>query len=194
MAAASRSIRRELLARLMAPLLLLVILAGASAYALAYYFSESVLDRWLYDSAISLATRVKWEDGRASVDLPEGAREILEWDVVDRVFYEVISGSGERLIGNAFLPAPALPASVAGGPVYYAGRVSGAAVRVLAVALKVPEGDPVVVKVAETTLKRNTLASQVLWISVALSVVLAAISAAVIWYGIGAGMASMEKA
>jgi two-component system sensor histidine kinase TctE len=194
MAARAPSIRRALLARLMAPLLLLVVVGGASAYALAHYVSESVLDHWLYDSAISLATRVKWEDGRATVDLPEGAREILEWDVVDRVFYEVISGAGERLIGNAFLPGPATPASVAGGPVYYQGRVSGADVRVLAVALKVPQGNAVIVKVAETTLKRNTLASQVLWISVALSIVLAGVSAAVIWYGIGAGMASMEKA
>jgi two-component system sensor histidine kinase TctE len=194
MTAASRSIRRELLARLMAPLLLLVILGGAAAYALAHYFSQSVLDRWLYDSAISLANRVKWEDGRASVDLPEGAREILEWDVVDRVFYEVISGSGERLMGNAFLPAPASPPSVASGPVYYEGRVGGAPVRVLAVALKVPVGNPVIVKVAETTLKRDALAAQVLWISVALSILLAGVSAAVIWYGIGTGMASMERA
>ena len=194
MATANRSIRRALLARLMAPLLLLVILGGACAYALAHYFSESVLDHWLYDSAISLANRVKWEDGRASVDLPEGAREILEWDVVDRVFYEVISGHGDRLIGNAFLPALPSADATSGGPVYYEGRVGGAAVRVLAVALKVPAGNPVIVKVAETKLKRNALARQVLWISVALSILLVGVSAAVIWYGIGAGMASMENA
>jgi two-component system sensor histidine kinase TctE len=72
--------------------------------------------------------------------------------------------------------------------------VGGAPVRVLAVALGVPSGNPVVVKVAETTLKRDTLSSQVLRISAALSVLLAGISAAVIWYGIGSGVASMEKA
>jgi two-component system sensor histidine kinase TctE len=137
---------------------------------------------------------VKWENGRASVDLPEDAREILEWDVIDRVFYEVISGSGERLMGNAFLRAPPSPPSAASGPVYYEAWVGGAPVRVLAVALGVPSGNPVVVKVAETTLKRDTLSSQVLRISAALSVLLAGISAAVIWYGIGSGVASMEKA
>ncbi|MEN3352303.1 MAG: hypothetical protein V7640_461 [Betaproteobacteria bacterium] len=193
MAAAGHSIRRALLARLMGPLVLIMIFGGACAYGLAQYFSQTVLDQWLYDSAISLANRVKWDTGRASVDLPEGAREILEWDVVDRIFYEVLSDRGERLIGNAALPAPpVMPDS--NRPVYYEGSVNDALVRVLAVGVRVSGHDPVLVKVAETRLKRNALASQVLWISVALSLVLALISAAVIWYGIGSGMASMENA
>jgi two-component system sensor histidine kinase TctE len=100
MAPGSHSIRRALLARLMGPLVLIMIMGGACAYGLGQYFSQKVLDQWLYDSAISLANRVKWEKGRATVDLPEGAREILEWDVVDRIFYEVLSERGERLIGN----------------------------------------------------------------------------------------------
>ena len=193
MAASSHSIRRGLLARLMVPLVLIMMAGGACAYGLAQYFSQTVLDQWLYDSAISLANRVKQENGRTTVDLPEGAREILEWDVVDRIFYEVISERGERLIGNAALPAP--PSAIRGNrPLYYEGRVNDALVRVLAVGVPVPGQQPVLVKVAETRLKRNALASQVLWISVALSVLLAAVSGAVIWYAIGSGMASMEKA
>jgi two-component system sensor histidine kinase TctE len=170
-----------------------MVLGGASAYGLARYYSQVVLDQWLYDSAISLANRVKWVDGRATVDLPEGAREILEWDTVDRIFYEVISGRGERLIGNAHLPAPAAQPTPA-KPVYYEASVGGAQIRALAVALAVAQGEPVIVKVAETRLKRDALASQVLWISVALSLVLAFVSAAVTWHAIGRGMASMKKA
>src|SRR6476661_3194688 len=137
MAPASHSIRRALLTRLMGPLVLIMIVGGACAYGLGQYFSQAVLDQWLYDSAISLANRVKWEKGRASVDLPEGAREILEWDVVDRIFYEVLSERGERLIGNAALPPPP------GGPgtqtpVYYQGRVNDALVRILAVGVTGP--------------------------------------------------------
>jgi two-component system sensor histidine kinase TctE len=179
MATRSHSIRRALLARLMAPLVLIMIFGGASAYGLAQYFSQTVLDQWLYDSAISLANRVKWEDARASVDLPEGAREILEWDVVDRIFYEVLSERGERLIGNAALEAPPVAPGL-NSPVYYHGRVNDALVRILAVAVQGPAHNAVLVKVAETRLKRNALASQVLWISVALSILLGTVSAAVI--------------
>jgi two-component system sensor histidine kinase TctE len=189
-----RSIRRELLARLMAPLVMILALGGVSAYGLAQHFSQVVLDNWLYDSAMSLANRVRWENGRAFVDLPEGAREILEWDIVDRVYYEVGPERGERLIGNASLPPPPSFARGSKGPVYYEGVVSGAAVRVLAVALPAPDGNRIIVKVAETRHKRNVLAREVLWISVALSFTLAAVSGLVIWYGVGSGIDSMEKA
>jgi two-component system sensor histidine kinase TctE len=189
-----RSIRRELLARLMAPLVMILALGGVSAYGLAQHFSQVVLDNWLYDSAMSLANRVRWENGRAFVDLPEGAREILEWDIVDRVYYEVGPERGERLIGNASLPLPPSFARESKGPVYYEGVVSGAAVRVLAVALQAPDGNRIIVKVAETRHKRNVLAREVLWISVALSFTLAAVSGLVIWYGVGSGIDSMEKA
>lgn len=194
MTASTHSIRRQLLARLMGPLLLIMVLGGASAYGLARYFSQSVLDHWLYDSAVSLANRVKWENGSASVDLPEGAREILELDVVDRVYYEVISGSGERLVGNAALPGPPAPARASRAPVYYDARLGDAPIRVLAITPDVAGDHRVIVKVAETQLKRKALASQVLWISLALSLALAAVSAAVIWYAIGSGMASIEAA
>jgi two-component system sensor histidine kinase TctE len=189
-----RSIRRALLARLMAPLLMILALAGVSAYGLAQHLSRVVLDSWLYDSAMSLANRVRWENGHAVVDLPEGAREILEWDIVDRVYYEVGSEHGERLMGNAFLPLPAAFEHGSTGPIYYEGNVSGSAVRVLALALQAPDGKRIIVKVAETRHKRDTLAREVLSISVVLSLILAAVSVLVIWYGVGSGIDSMEKA
>jgi two-component system sensor histidine kinase TctE len=187
------SVRRGLVARLLGPLLLVMAFGGASAYGLASHFSQAVLDQWLYDSAISLANRVRWEDGRATVDLPEIAREILEWDVVDRIYYEVISERGERLLGNAFIPPPSSPQPLA-APVYYDARIGEVPVRVLAVPVQVPHPEPAVVRIAETRLKRNALARQVLWISVALSVALAALSAGLVWHAIGKGMASMEGA
>lgn len=190
----AHSIRRDLLARMALPILVIMLLAGASAYGLARYFSQEVLDHWLHDSALSLASRVKWHDGRPSVDLPEGAREILEWDMVDRVYYEVLSARGERLVGNAILPEPPSRPAAGGKPLYYDARLRETGIRVLALALAGPSGEPVVVKLAETRLKRKALASQVLWISVAVSLLLAALSAAAIWYAIGRGIVSMESA
>lgn len=193
MAAARNSIRRTLLARMLVPLLLITVLGGASAYGLARHVSQVVLDQWLYDTAISLASSVDWQDGRTVVNLPEGAREILEWDAVDAVYYEVVSELGERLIGNVTLPA--VPDRLrAAFPVYYDAEVAAAPVRVLAIAVKVPHENPVIVKVAETQRKHGALAFQVLQISVVLSLLMAAACAVVIWYAIGSGVASMETA
>ncbi|HEX2826833.1 MAG TPA: sensor histidine kinase N-terminal domain-containing protein [Burkholderiales bacterium] len=192
-AAAAPSIRRELLARLVGPLVLIMALGGGSAYGLSHYFTQVVLDHWLYDNAISLANRVKWENGRSEIDLPEGAREILEWDTVDRLYYEVISERGERLIYNGLIAAPPMQPTPE-HPVYYESIQSRNRVRALAVAVDEPGGATVIVKVAETRHKRDALATQVLWISVALSIVLAIVSAIVTWLAIGSGMASMNKA
>jgi two-component system, OmpR family, sensor histidine kinase TctE len=66
-------------------------------------------------------------------------------------------------------------------------------VRVLAIALSGPNDQSVIVKLGETRLKRKTLAAQVLWISVAISILLATVSAALIWFAIGRGMNAIER-
>lgn len=188
------SIRGTLLRRLMLPVLLVVLVSGASAYGLARHFSRTVLDQWLYDSAIALAHRVKWQDGRYLVDLPPGAREIFEWDMVDRIYYEVLSESGERLIGNSTVPHPDAELPASSQPAFFNGQVAGVPVRILLVRRDLQEGHAVLVKVAETRHKRAAIYREVLWISLTLSLGLTVLSALIIWYGIGSGLASAEKA
>jgi len=188
------SIRRTLLVRLVAPLLALTLLAGSAAYALAQHFSDSVLDQWLYDTAISLVNRVRWENGRASVDLSEAARSILEWDTVDHVFYEVRTSADRQILGNTILPDPEATALKAGTHIYYEASVNGEPVRLVAVSISRPGAETVIVKVAETQRKRLILSHQVLWLSVALSLLLATASAMLTWYGVGRGIASLQSA
>ena len=195
MAATSRhSLRWALVRRLVGPVLLLTLLAGVSAYAIARHFASDVLDQWLHDSAISLANRVNWNERDVTVDLPEGARQMLEWDLVDRVFYEVLSAKGERIAGNVYLPAPPRALTRANDEIFYDGLVHGTRVRVLALVLSPGDDRAVVVKVAETQQKRTSLALQLLLISVAVSLLFALISAALIWAGLGRGISSMEGA
>lgn len=190
----ARSIRRALMARLAIPLAFLVLLAGAAAYGVARHFSDAVLDQWLYDSAIALANRVQWQEGRATVDLPQGAREIIEWDNVDLVFYEVLSGDGARIAGNAQLPPMPRSHDEVRSPLIYEGVVKDEQVHVLALVRTEPDGRTVIVKVAETQQKREALARQVLWMSLALFLLLAAVCASLVWYGIGRGLGSIENA
>ena len=191
---APHSIRQALLAQLIAPLLVLTLFAGTAAYGLARHFSDSVLDQWLYDSAVSLVNRVRWENGRASVDLSEAARSILEWDVVDRIFYEVRTAEDRRVLGNTVLPDPTGTRQVPGTPTYYEASVNGEPVRLVAVSISKPGAETVIVKVAETQRKRLIMSRQVLWLSVALSLLLAAASAMLTWFGVGRGIASLQKA
>ena len=52
----SISLRRDLLLRLWLPLLCLLLASAVAVYALARHYAERVYDRWLWDSAMSLAT------------------------------------------------------------------------------------------------------------------------------------------
>lgn len=191
---APNSIKRTLVLRMMIPLGALTILAGIAAYALASHFTKVVLDEWLYDSAIALANRVHMVDGEVVIDLPRGAREIVEWDVVDRVFYEVITGSGERLSGNAVIPDPPTPLRPGRAYRYYEGVVQNAAVRILVTRVELPDSKSVAVKVAETRNKHNALALQMQWISVALTLFITIICSFLVWAGVRSGISSMERA
>ena len=58
-------------------------------------------DRWLYDSAMTLAQQIKIKDGKAVLDLSQTAVEMFEWDSVDRGYEEVTSQRAGLVYSNA---------------------------------------------------------------------------------------------
>lgn len=188
----SHSLRRDLLARLMGPMLVVLLVAGASAWGLAQHFSHRVLDQWLYDTAITLAKQVRVVRGEVRMDLPISAIEMLEVDVADQVFYEVTTGSGRPILSNAAVPAPPVASDMDGEPVYYDTTVRGQLVRAIALRVAGAGAGPVLVKVAETRNKRESLANEVLVATLAIVAVLVAVSIALVSTGIGQSLAVLE--
>jgi two-component system sensor histidine kinase TctE len=185
------SLRRSLLRQLAAPLVAVMVMAGAGAYFLAQHYSQRVLDQWLLDSAVTLAKQVRFVAGEAQIDIPGRAIEMFEVDLTDRVYYEVTSGRGTRILANAPLPAP--PGAIEPGePVFYDGAVTGVPVRVIALAIPAGAEGRVLVKVAETRRKRDELARSILWSTVLMLAALVAAALALIGRGIGTGLASLE--
>jgi two-component system sensor histidine kinase TctE len=187
------SLRRHLLWRLGILVSLVVLLGAAITFALARHFASSVFDQWLFDSASTLATQIKASTGRAQLDLPRSAVEMFEFDAVDRVFYDVTTAEGVRIFGNAPLSVPDhLPSD--GTPVFYDASIIGKPVRVAAVRLQGPESvaHSVIVQVAETTNKRDTLVSQILWSILGPQIALLLLAALAIWIGVSSGMQSLD--
>ncbi len=188
------SLRRHLLWRLGALVSLVLLLGAAITFALARHFAYGVFDQWLFDSASTLATQIKATAGQARLDLPRSAVEMFEFDAVDRVYYDVVTAEGQRIFGNAVLPAAhELPPG--GIPVFYDAAILGMAVRVVAVRLGGPNGesDAVTVKVAETTNKRDALVAQILLSTLLPQVVLLLLAALAIWYAVTTGMKSIDE-
>ncbi len=186
------SLRRDLFKRLMGPLLVVLLVAGASAWGLAQHFSQTVLDQWLFDSAVTLAKQVRIVAGEARLDMPGSAIEMFEVDVSDEVFYEVATVGGRRLMANAVLPPPPVPAEAGADPVYYDATVRGQLVRAIALHVGGTGDTAVLVKVAETRNKRDSLANEVLVATLAIVAMLVAASAALVSTGIGQSLSVLE--
>lgn len=188
----SNSLRRDLLLRLTGPLLAVVAVAGASAWWLAQSFSQRALDQWLYDSAITLARQVRIVAGKPRLDVTGPAIEMFEVDVADRIFYEVSTASGARIMANAVVPPPAELPDIATGPAYYDTTVLGSPVRAIAVRVAGAGEETVVVKVAETRNKRDSLAREVLIATLAIVAMLFAAAFTLVATGIGRSLSVLQ--
>ena len=96
-------LKRDLLIRLMLPLLLIM----ATTAVLGVYTAQRLVDRafdsWLLDAARSVGASVRFDQGRAMVDLPVAAQTVLLYDEVDRVDFSVRQG-GRLIVGRRDIP------------------------------------------------------------------------------------------
>ncbi|MCX7203255.1 MAG: sensor histidine kinase N-terminal domain-containing protein [Burkholderiales bacterium] len=181
---ARRSLRSQLLYRLLPPILVLFAISGAVAYVVARHHANEVQDHWLVDSAEALAQRVKLSRGEAVLDLPEAARQILQWDTQDATWYALHGQRSGHLAGHPMVPGRPLTGveRLRDAWMYDAG-IAGARVRVAAVPVRL-EGatEPIEVRVAETLRKRQLLATEMILSVLIPQIALAIVACGVIWY------------
>jgi two-component system, OmpR family, sensor histidine kinase TctE len=182
-----RSLRVGLLSRLGLVLVLLLTLDAVACYFTALYFANLVYDRWLIDSTRSLAQAVRSEHGRTQFDVPVVALQIFQFDEVDKTYFRVSSQKREYIAGETSLrdvtSAPINGIGLADG------TLGGQRVRIVSTRLSPPQTDDIVtVTVAETLIKRVTLARDILLAMVAPQVGLLAIALWLAWLGVSRGL------
>ena len=198
-------LRRYLLVWMIAPQLVLWGAAAFMSYQVALRYSTQALDRSLYQSSRALARQVKPMGSGLLIDLPKAARDILETDPDEQVYYMVSSPPGQFILGNRVLPAPpdalARAASALDGePRFYddAVQVDQGRMGVRVVALYLAFGEPdepqtMLVQIAKSRVSRDALASRILGdIAIPLVVLVAAMSLGV-WWGVRKGLAPLSR-
>lgn len=188
------SLRRKLLTWLFFPLLFLWLVGAAVAYYLALNFSNIAYDRSLLGSTRALAEQVKTVDGRAVVELPRAALDILQSDEHDKVYYQVIGADGQLLAGTPKLPLPEA-GNLAGTPQFHEVRLNGQKVRIAAIHLDIAGNapGPILVQVGETLNKRKILAGEVLTGVMLPQLILILLAALAVRLGIGRGLAPLQR-
>ena len=186
-------LRRLLLRRLAVPLAALLVTGAVLSVALAIHVGNLVHDRWLLDSAMTLATQLTLNKGQPSLKLSPEAIQMFEWDSVDHIFEEATAADGRRLFGSGQLPVP--PAGLVNGePHYYDAAIAGIPVRVVAVAVASPS-DPstaVTIQVAETLKKRQALVREVILLLAPVLAGILILTAMLVWVAVTTSLAGLE--
>lgn len=196
-----QSLRRQLLVWLLLPQLVLWGAAAAVTYKVAVRHSERANDRALFVASRALARQVKPVGSGLLIDFPRAAKDILEADPDDLVYYTVSSPPGEFILGNYKLPMPPGPMTEdIDHPVFYDAQVAttniATPVRVGAIALE--WGEPgklqiMLVQVAKSRVSREALARDILVDTVLPLSLLVLTMSGLVWAGIRTGLAPLDR-
>ena len=156
----ARSLARQLLLWLLPTSLALVAVGGIIAYEIAHRAAILAYDRWLLDAAQSVATQVRPVNGQVDLQLSVSTEQVLLFDSLDRVFYEVIGPSGATIAGMSGLPRPPKTSSEEQSN-YYDAEFSGQDVRAASLVIE-RDGVTFTVIVVETLIKRDKLIREIL--------------------------------
>lgn len=191
----SRSLRAELLAWLLLPLVAVVAFNGWSLHRDAMRTADLITDRTLLASARVIAEQVKEADGRVEALIPPSALEMFASPDRDKVIYRVLSPSAELIAGFPDVVAP--PAPPRGlEPAYYEGSFRTEAMRAVALAQPViskVDGGNALVIVATTLHGRDRLVGEIWLTSLRDQLLLVGIAALLTLFGLRRGLAPLLR-
>lgn len=188
------SIRRHLLGWLLVPILSLCSLGAVVTYAVAVQFAAEAYDNGLVETAHSVNSRIALIDGQPRVDLPPAALAILRHSEKDSLFYQVLSADSQLLSGDAYIPSPDPDEDYREEPVAYDGVIENLPVRIVILMATVPHNPntKVIIKVAETTAGRGELIQNILLAVLLPQLLLIALAAAAVWFGVKRGLQPLQ--
>ncbi len=186
------SLRVNLL-RLLIPSVAAMLAVGSTAtYYLTIAPAADAYDQALVNSAIALSARVRTVKGRPVFDLPSEAEAVLRTDKYDKIYYVVRDPQGRVIAGDEDVPRPPPEVNANEGVIAYDAVLGGRRLR--ATVLLVPcAGGTCSVNVAETTVKRQHFARDILLGSVLPQAVLAVFTLALVWFGVTRGLVPLAR-
>jgi two-component system sensor histidine kinase TctE len=192
-----KSLRQQLIIRMLLMMLPLFVLLWVIAYFSSQYFINATFDRSLTRRTYALADRVEVLRGKVQVDIPVAAREMLAFDQQDLLFHRVMDPQGRVIEGEAEMPP--LPGNSGIKPdqlLVYDGIKNGENVRVAAYALSLrgtSAKGTVLIQVGETLSRRQAMADRATLAIVVPMLLMTLVAAMAIAYGVGRGLEPLSR-
>ncbi len=158
------SLSGQLLLWLMICLFIILTISSVVSYSRAYRFANLAYDRALLREVLGLAEQVDVVDNQVVIDLPEIARNLLEYDKDDYVNYRISAPDGSIVVGNPDILPPKIPL-MSGQHVYYDDILDEESVRVVAYALPIEDSElkgDLLIQATETRTKRKIMALEII--------------------------------
>jgi len=196
-ATAPKSLRHQLIVRMLMMMLPLFIVLWFIAYFSSQYFINETFDRSLARRTYALADRVEVIGGRPHVDISVAAREILAFDQEDLLFHRVVDPQSRVIEGEHDMPPiPGKGTLSPGQLIFYDGFKDDEKVRVAAFALSLKGTSArgtVLIQVGETISRRSTMADRATLAIVIPMLLMTLTAAAAIAYGVGRGLEPLSR-
>jgi two-component system sensor histidine kinase TctE len=158
------SLSGQLLLWLMICLFIILSITSIVSYSRAYRFSNLAYDRALLRVVLALAEQVDVVNNRVVIDLPEIAKNLLQYDKDDYINYRISEPDGRLVVGNANIKPPSKRLK-SGGHIYYDDTLENEKVRIAAYALPIINSElkgDLLIQVAETPAKREMMALEII--------------------------------
>jgi two-component system sensor histidine kinase TctE len=175
---------------LLPPIGALLVLGALVAYFPSIEPATQAYDQALIDVGISLGTYIRSDDLGYHLELPVAVDQVLRRDAYDSVYYRVLGPNGEQIAGDEGLPEPqGEPRSVSAS---YDAAYKGQKVRAVAIPAKCG-GLLCRVVVAETMVKRNRLARDILFSTLLPEMLIAFATLVIVWFGVKRGLGPLAR-
>ncbi|HAF01382.1 MAG TPA: sensor histidine kinase [Methylophilaceae bacterium] len=193
-----RSLSKLLFAWLMLFILPVIFVSAVVAYYLANQYANLAYDKSLYRKALALADQIEINNTSIKVSLPQVAKELLEFDEEDDVYFRIIGPYGDLIDSNVLLPLPKkFPEK--DKHLYYNTTLESDHIRIVAYSFPLEDGNSqfptkeIYVLVGETTQKRDLMTNEIILGMVVPQLILVLLVSALLFYGIKRGLKPLTK-
>ncbi|MBC7756766.1 MAG: sensor histidine kinase N-terminal domain-containing protein [Bdellovibrio sp.] len=192
------SLKNQLFSWLLSLLLPLIFITAAAGYFLSSHYINLAYDKSLYRTALALANQVSLEALGAQVDLPQVAKDLLEFDEDDDIYFRITGPRGDLLTSHSDLPLPKSYPN-ADQSLYYNANLAGKKLRVAIYALPISAEfstnaatNNVYVMVGETLEKRRRMASEILLSMLLPQLLIILLVSGLLFFGIKRGLQPLD--
>lgn len=193
------SLKYQLFSWLLILILPLIFLSTVAGYFLTNHFINLTYDKALYRTALALADQVNLEELGIQVTLPQVAKDLLEFDEEDEVYFRIVGPTGDLISTHTDLPLPKIYPKD-DKFLYYDASLNAENLRVVVYALPALAGfapntrnNNVYVLVGETLKKRTLMANEIILSMLLPQLLIVLLVSALLFFGIKHGLLPLDR-